>query len=162
MLRIGRKTTPLWPLAKGEVERQNRSLLKCLQLARAEKKNWLSELATWLTEYPSIATPQVATGTTPFSLMFGREMRSKLPELKRESINLFKEEVGERVWSNNLKGKVYANEKRGAVSKSMNIGDEVLLRTAKSDRVSSNFCPSLFNAVQKTEEVRSQSRMTQE
>ena len=37
-------TTPLWPAANGEVERQNHSLLKCLQIAHLEKKNWRSEL----------------------------------------------------------------------------------------------------------------------
>ena len=34
-----RTSTPLWPKANGEVERQNRSLLKALRIARAEKKN---------------------------------------------------------------------------------------------------------------------------
>ena len=31
-----RKKTPLWPQANSEVERQNRSLLKCLQIGRKE------------------------------------------------------------------------------------------------------------------------------
>ena len=31
-----RRTTPLWPQANGEVERQKRSLLKCLQIANLE------------------------------------------------------------------------------------------------------------------------------
>ena len=35
-----RRTTPLWPQANGEVERQNRSLLKSLQIAILEEKNW--------------------------------------------------------------------------------------------------------------------------
>ena len=39
-----RTTTPLWPQANAEVERQNRSLLKCLQIAHLEKENWRSEL----------------------------------------------------------------------------------------------------------------------
>ena len=82
-----RKTIPLCPQANGEVERQNRSLLKCFQIAKVENKDWRSELVTWLTAYRS--TPQATTGTTPFSLMFGREMRSKLPELKRETVNPF-------------------------------------------------------------------------
>ena len=32
-----RTTMPLWSAANGEVERQNRSLLKCLQIAHLEK-----------------------------------------------------------------------------------------------------------------------------
>ncbi|XP_048585320.1 uncharacterized protein K02A2.6-like [Nematostella vectensis] len=34
-----RTSTPLWPQANGEVERQNRSLLKALEIAQAEKKD---------------------------------------------------------------------------------------------------------------------------
>lgn len=37
-----RYTTPLWPRANGEVERQNRSLLKSMRAAHAEGKNWRS------------------------------------------------------------------------------------------------------------------------
>ena len=34
-----RLTTPLWPRANGEVERQNRSLLKAMRVVHAEKKD---------------------------------------------------------------------------------------------------------------------------
>ena len=34
-----RRTTPPWPQANGEAERQNRSLLKSLQIANLEGKN---------------------------------------------------------------------------------------------------------------------------
>ena len=105
-------------------------------------------MVTWLTAYRS--TPQATTGATPFSLIFEREMRSKLPELRRETVNPFKEEVRERDWSNKLKGKVYADEKRGAVSKSINVGDEVLLTAEKSNKLSSNFRLSPFKVVRKT------------
>ena len=142
-----RKTTPLWSQANGEVERQNRFLLKCLQIAKVENKDWRSELVTWLTAYRS--TPQATTGATPFSLMFGREMRSKLPELKRETVNPFKEEIRERDWSNKLKGKLYVDEKGGAVFRSINVGDEVLLRAEKSNKLSTNFRLSPFKVVRK-------------
>ncbi|XP_022796124.1 uncharacterized protein K02A2.6-like [Stylophora pistillata] len=33
-----RTSTPLWPQANGEAERQNRSLLKALKIAKAEKR----------------------------------------------------------------------------------------------------------------------------
>ena len=64
------------PQDNGEVERQNRSLLECLQVARREKKNWRSELISWVTPYRC---------ATPFSLMFGQEMRTKHPELRGET-----------------------------------------------------------------------------
>ena len=143
-----RTTLPLWPAANGEVERQNRSLLKCLQIAHLEKKNWHSELISWLTAYRS--TPQVTTGATPFSLMFGREMRSKLPELRRETVDVSREATRDTDWSNKLKGKDYADEQRRAVLRSLRVGDAVLLKAEKTNKLSSNFCPSPFKVVQKT------------
>ena len=35
-----RKITPIRPQANGEIERQNRSLLKRMRIAQAEKRNW--------------------------------------------------------------------------------------------------------------------------
>ena len=143
-----RRTTPLWPQTNGEVERQNRSLLKSLQIANLEGKNWRTELVTWLAAYRS--TPQATTGATPFYLMFGREMRTKLPELRRETVEVPREEVRDRDWSNKLKGKAYADTRRGATSKSIRIGDTVLLKAEKSNKFLTNFRPSPFKVVQKT------------
>ena len=39
-----RLTTPLWPTANGEVERQNRSLLKAVRVEHAEGGDWRLEL----------------------------------------------------------------------------------------------------------------------
>ena len=75
-----RRKTPLWPQANSEVDSQNRSLLKSLQIAKkSAKPSWF----TWLAAYQS--TPQATTAATPSYLMFGREMRTKLPELRREN-----------------------------------------------------------------------------
>jgi len=43
--------TPLWPRANGEVERQNRSLLKAMQVSQAEGKDWQLELNKFLLAY---------------------------------------------------------------------------------------------------------------
>ena len=143
-----RRTTPLWPQANGEVERQNRSLLKCLQIAQLEGKNWRTELLVWLMAYRS--TPQTTTGTTPCHMMFSREIRSKLPELKREMVGVPGEEVQERDWASKLKGKAYADFKRGATPKSIRVGDAVLLRAEKNNKLSPNFNPAPLKVVQKT------------
>jgi transposase InsO family protein len=34
------RTTPLWPQANGEVERQNRSIMKQVRIAQAEGHEW--------------------------------------------------------------------------------------------------------------------------
>ena len=75
-----RTSPPLWPQANGKVERQNRTLLKTLKIAEVEGKRWTEELPKFLLAYRS--TPQVSTGATPAFLMFGREIKTKLPELR--------------------------------------------------------------------------------
>lgn len=46
-----RRVTPLYPAANGEVERQNRSLLKRIRIAQAESRDWKKDLRTYLFAY---------------------------------------------------------------------------------------------------------------
>ena len=48
-----RTTPPLWPQANWEVERQNRTLLKVIQVAEIEGKDWRQELHKFLTAHRS-------------------------------------------------------------------------------------------------------------
>ena len=48
------RVTAKWPQTNGEVERQNSSLLKRLQIAHAEKKAWKKELNVYLAAYRSL------------------------------------------------------------------------------------------------------------
>ena len=77
----------------GEVERQNRSLLDCLQAPHQEKNSWRLKLISWLTAHRS--TPQVTTGATPLSLMFGREIQH--PELRKETVDVSREPTRDRL-----------------------------------------------------------------
>ncbi len=61
------KVTAKWPQANGEVERQNRSLLKRIQIAHAEKKDWKKELNVYLASYRSL--PHSTTGVSPAELL---------------------------------------------------------------------------------------------
>ena len=74
-----RKTTPSWPQANVEIERQNSSLLKRLKIAQVEKRNWKDELLTYLMMYRS--TPHTVTGVSPSKMLYGRTIRTKLLEL---------------------------------------------------------------------------------
>ena len=123
------KSPPLWPQANGEVERQNRTLLKALKVAQAEGKRWQDELPSFLLAYRT--TPHTSTGATPAFLMFGRELKSKLPEL-RSHAKLLDESTRDHDWEQKLQHKSYADEKRCAGSSSVKPGDKVLLRSTKS------------------------------
>ena len=85
-----RTFTLCWPQANGEVERQNRSLLKVMRIAQPEKKDWRRELLKFLTAYRS--TPHTMTGVSHAKLLFGREIRTKLSRLGRP---FFKSGCGE-------------------------------------------------------------------
>ena len=67
-----RKTTPFSPQANGEVDRQNRSLLKPMRIAQAEGKEWKKELRKYLVAYRS--SPHTTTGVSPAKLLFGKKM----------------------------------------------------------------------------------------
>jgi len=75
-------TTPLWPQANAEVERVNRTLLKSLKIAHSKRENLGRELRKFLLAYRS--TPHSSTGIAPYTLLFGRVMRTKLPYLEGE------------------------------------------------------------------------------
>ena len=75
-----RTSTPMWPQANGEDERQNRSLLKAMRVAHSGGRDWRKELQKFLLGYRS--TPHTVTGESPAKLLFGREIRSKLPGME--------------------------------------------------------------------------------
>lgn len=131
-------TSPaLWPQANGEVERQNRSLLKALKIAHVEGKPWREELSKYLFAYR--VTPHATTGVTPAKLMFNRELRTKLPELRRGG-GIVNESTRDRDWKTKLMGKQYSDQKRGAIDKELKPGDTVLLKNVKtSGKLAPNF-----------------------
>ena len=64
------------------------------------------ELSKFLMAYRS--TPHVSTGASPYFLMFGREMRTKLPALDfGQAEHQLMEEIRDRDWINKMKRKEY-------------------------------------------------------
>ena len=137
---------PLWPQANGEVEHQNRTLLKALKIAQVEGKNWKAEMNKFLMAYRS--TPHTTTGTSPYALMFGREMCTKLPDLRRKA-QIADEEAREKDWEKKVQGKQYADKKRRAKDSGIEPGDQVLLKVDKTNKLSSNFRPDPLVVVKK-------------
>ena len=140
-----RKTTPLWPQANGEVERQNKSLLKRMKIAQAEGKDWKKEVRKYLVAYMS--TPHTTTGVSPAELLFGRKMRTKLPELREESIE---SEMRDRDGEMKAKAKQYADKKRNAQESDLAPGDKVLVKQERKNKLSTPFAPGPCDVVTKT------------
>ena len=139
-----RKTTPLWPQANGEVERQNRSLLKRMRIAQAEGKEWKKEVRKYLVAYRS--TPHTTTGVSPAELLFGRKMRTKLPELREESIE---SEMRDRDGEMKAKAKQYADKKRNVRETDLTPGDKVLVKQERRNKLSTPFAPEPYDVVTK-------------
>ncbi|XP_032233880.1 uncharacterized protein K02A2.6-like [Nematostella vectensis] len=127
-------TTPLWPQASGLVDRTNRTIEKILKIATVEKKDLQKEFRKFLVAYRS--TPHTSTGCTPFSLMFGREMRNKLPQLDYSAAAI-PEVARERDMEYKLKMKDYANKK--AADSNIQEGDIVVMLNVTKDKLQPNF-----------------------
>ncbi|XP_055543277.1 uncharacterized protein K02A2.6-like [Wyeomyia smithii] len=138
-------TTPYWPQQNGEVERQNRSILKRLTISQATNADWEVELNKYLLMYRS--TPHSTTGKTPSEMLLGYNIRDKVPSIQPKDID---EEVVDRDKEKKDKGKTYADERRNARPNHIAEGDTVLLkRMTKANKLSSNFDPEVFRVIKR-------------
>ena len=96
-----------------------------LKIAQEEGKRWKDELNKFLLAYRT--TPHSTTGMTPASLMFGRELKTKLPEL-RPNKSMLDESFRDRDWKHKLSSKFYADKQRNATFNPVVPGDKVLLK----------------------------------
>lgn len=125
-----RRSTPYWPQANGEVERQNRSLLKAMKIAKSQGKDWKQE----------IHTPQATTGVSPAELMFGRQTRSKIPDIHRYRGESHID-VRDKDAETKQRNKDYVDVKRRAKESSIKVGDKILLEQTKQNKLSTNYEP---------------------
>ena len=135
--------TAKWPQAKGEA-RQNSSLLKRLQIAHAEKKNWKRELNIYHAAYRAL--PHPTTAVSPAELLFGRKIRTKPPELSDVHLE---QGVRDRDIEQKNKSKSYADSRRGARHSEVLPGDQVLVQQEKKDKQSTRFNPNPYTVVSK-------------
>lgn len=131
-------TIPYWPQQNGEVERQNRSILKRLKIAQEVGQDWRRALDQYILSYHS--TPHPTTGRSPFDLMFGRRMRSKLPQVPRD-VHI-DEETRDHDRLQKEKGRDYADRKRRAQQSDIEIGTKVVIKRFRKDsKLSTNYSP---------------------
>lgn len=141
-------TIPYWPQQNGEVERQNRTILKRLRIAQELGKSWRKELSQYLLVYHSTNHP--TTGKSPSELMFGRRIRSKLPQVPVYHSN--DEEVRDMDRLQKEKGREYSDKKRKANHSKIEVGDEVLIkRMKKNNKLDTDYINEEFVVVRKQE-----------
>lgn len=124
-------SVPYWPQQNGEVERQNKDILKRLRISQAAKTNWRQELVEYLIMYNS--TPHTTTGKTPSELFFRRQFRDKIPTLCIPGQLFSDEEVRDKDRTQKEKGKQYSDRKRKARESDIQIGDKVYVKNMTKD-----------------------------
>lgn len=139
-------TIPYWPQMNGQVERQNRSILKRLRIAQELGKDWRKELREFLLVYH--ANNHATTGEAPSKLMFGRRIKSRLPQVP---VYVDDEVVRDFDGLQKEKGKSYADKKRRAEYSDIREGDHVFLkRMKKSHKLEADFSPEEFLVMKKS------------
>uniref|UniRef100_A0A182NX56 RNA-directed DNA polymerase n=1 Tax=Anopheles dirus TaxID=7168 RepID=A0A182NX56_9DIPT len=144
------KTTPYWPQENGLVERQNRSLLKRLKISQALKSDWRADIGTYLSMY--YATPHSTTGKTPSELMFGRNIRTKIPSLQDVSTSsaLPPSDYRDRDAQMKEKGKIMEDHRRNAKPSELAVGDKVILKNSiPGNKLTPTFGPSVATVIDK-------------
>jgi len=86
------------------------------------------------------STPNSTTGVAPFSLMFEREMKTKLPSINSEvNAKLLQQAAADTNAVNKARAKNYADAKAKAIESKISVGDKVLLRQNKTCKLDANF-----------------------
>lgn len=135
------KTTPYWPAANGEVERQNRSLLKRLRISHAQGQDWKKGVRAFLLMYNT--SPHSTTGKTPTELLMGRTIRSKIPQLKDLTNTRPVAEFVDRDETRKDVGKETEDARRRAKPSSIDVGDKVLMKNLlPGNKLQPNFDPN--------------------
>lgn len=134
-------TVPYWPQMNGEVERQNRDIVKRLKISFSNKQDIRDALYEYLMMYNS--TPHSVTGKTPSELFFKRMNRDKIPMLKDMNETHNDSEVRDRDKLQKEKGKEYGDRKRKAEIPDLIEGDKVYVKEmVKNHKLSTTFNPT--------------------
>ena len=93
------------------------------------------------------ATPHPVTRESPDKLMFGREIRRKLPERVVSQEEKHHDPIRERDEGKKKQMKAYADERRHAQESSIKIGDRVLLKQNRGDTLTPAYDPRPYAVV---------------
>ena len=138
------KVTPLWPEANGQVEAFMKCLGKVARTALVEGRPFKMALNEFLMAYR--ATPHPSTGVSPAQLMFpGRRFRTRLPHVAIEPLD--NDAVAKFNKEASAKAKKYADEKRRVVASSFSVGDTVLVRQQKRNKLTPYYCPRPYKII---------------
>ena len=117
------------------------SLNRILRTSRIEGKCWQQELNAFLRAYRN--TPHCSTQKTPAELLLHRSIRMTLPAISDISENEHDGSKELYLTDSNAKRKMknYADQRRHAKPNNLQVGDYVLVKSPRKDKLSSYYDP---------------------
>ena len=91
------------PQSNAAVENFNRSLSKCLRIAKVQNSPWQNELRKMLLNYRN--SVRSTANAIPAQLFFNRELKTFLPSIAKKVISNLDQEIGKRQGENYKKVK---------------------------------------------------------
>ena len=134
-----RRITPLYPQANGSAERLMRTLGKAVRTAVTENQNWMTELHKFLRNYR--ATPHSATKISPAEALLGKKIRTKLPEFTETMDTMVSKQMKENDKRAKEQMKRNAESRNKMGKKELYIGDTVLVKQEKMNKLTTLFDP---------------------
>ena len=140
-------SSPLWPQGNAEVERFMQPLEKAIRTANLEGQDWKRAIFKFLLNYR--ATPHSTTGHSPATLLFNRNIRTKLPHPVKENKSNMHQKLKEKDSKAKAKMKDHADEKSRAKTSAIVVGDIVLVRQSKENKLSTRYDPKPYKVVKR-------------
>lgn len=119
------KTSVYYPAANGAIERFHRSLKGCIQTAILQSQPWKEAVTNWL--QVNRATPHATTSTSPYELLYGCKMQTRLDILPIAPMSN-SSDIHDTVERKQAKMKQYTDIKRHARTPSFAQGERVRVR----------------------------------
>ena len=137
-----KKITPLWPQANSKAESFMKPLMKAIRSATVEGTQWEKHLYRFLLNYR--ATPHTTTGFAPAELLFNCKIQTKLPQPQFITVP---SDMSARVIENDAKAKakMKAHADKGTQVSKIQVGDLVLVRQQKQNKLSTRYNPYPFS-----------------
>eukprot|EP00794_Sanderia_malayensis_P004986 gene4986-5644_t len=133
--------------ANSQAENFMKPLTKAIRAAVTNNQNWRKELNKFLLNYR--ATPHSTTGFAPATLLFNRDINTKLPTLNRESNSQVHQQLVERDADAKEKMKQNADGNNLAKESMISVGDLVIVKQRKQNKFSTKFNPNPYTVIAK-------------
>ena len=143
-----RKITPRYPQANAICERFMRSLGKAIRAANTQHRCWRQDMYAFLRNYR--ATPHATTNKSPAELFYGRAVNIKIPTspVKTKSkISRSKAKIMDK--KRKRKMKTYADKRRNAKPSKLYVGNRVLVKQDKENKLTTPFDPRPYEVTNK-------------